>query len=243
MHRFQLDGSLIRETSFSERKLLATSPNINFIVAIEECGRKIDILDATTLEVASQYKSPHDAIETCHVFGDDQGFFIVIKGRHDNKVYVIEGLTGRVRNPITVAEGSKVMDVSCKGDIVVSRTWRSDEPEERIRFTNKHGEQVELMNWKSRNEHTYQEMFLYRHDRGQKTIPIHPLAGTICQCLEHRTNDAVHFSEDGRLVVYEYKGFIFHSPHVRWLSVQTLQRWTVKTDCYCVCIKVISCDS
>ena len=35
------------------------------------------------------------------------------------------------------------------------------------------------------------------------------LAGTICQCLEHRTNDAVHFSEDGRLLVYEYKGSFF----------------------------------
>jgi hypothetical protein len=83
------------------------------------------------------------------VFGDDRCWYIVIKGCNDNKVYVIEGLTGRLRNTITANEDSKVIDVSCQGHIVITRTWKRPESEGTSTFTDKNGNTLERMNWET----------------------------------------------------------------------------------------------
>ncbi|XP_031552541.1 uncharacterized protein LOC116289738 [Actinia tenebrosa] len=223
VYTFNVDGRCITWKSFPGEGLITTSPNINFIVVVQENGNKIDILDATTLEVISQYEFPHDAIQTCHVFEDDQGCFVVIKGYHD-KVYVIEGLTGHVHNTITVSEDSTVMDVSCEGHIVVTRTWGREEPENVNTFTTKDDE-VELMNWrksvdvfrtqsKAHDIYTYREILLYHYDRTKQPIRIYPLAKKMCSCqflCYSITNidEVVHVSEDGCLLAYHYKDSIF----------------------------------
>jgi hypothetical protein len=208
MCKYQLDGNCTDIKYFVGKRKITTSPNTNFIVVTEEIGNKIEIVDATTLEVIKEYESPHDEIQTCHVFGDDRCWYIVIKGCNDNKVYVIEGLTGQLRNTITVNEDSKVLDVSCQGHIVITRTWEVVESEGTSTFTDNDGNTLERMNWKTtrvissrrkpgdaRNLEerlettlkkydifTYREMFLYHYDHAQESIPIYPLAERICHC-------------------------------------------------------------
>jgi hypothetical protein len=150
------------------------------------------------------------------VFGDDRCWYIVIKGCNDNKVYVIEGLTGRLRNTITVNEDSKVIDVSCQGHIVITRTWERVGSEGTSTFTDKDDNTLERMNWKTGfNTFTYREMFLYHYDRAQGSIPIYPLAETenICHCNvtygNVSENEAANFSQDCRLLAYYYKNSIF----------------------------------
>ncbi|XP_031553833.1 uncharacterized protein LOC116290859 isoform X2 [Actinia tenebrosa] len=217
VYTFQLDGRSITSKSFLGKKLITTSPNINFIVVAQENGNKIEILDATTLEVTSQYESPHDKIQTCYVFGDDQACFVVIKGCCGNKVYVIEGLTGHVHNTITVSEDSTVMDVSCKGHIVVSRTWICNGPRRGNLFTIRDGE-VERMNWIDHEGITYtnQELLLYHYARAEGLNSIYPF--TLVEKMseppfhqsprESNVEDVIH-SEDGHLLAYHHKNSIF----------------------------------
>jgi hypothetical protein len=56
-------------------------------------------------------------------------------------------------------------------------------------------------------------MFLYHYERAQESIPIYPLAEKICHCIDHVASgseyEAAKFSQDGRLLAYDYKDSIF----------------------------------
>jgi hypothetical protein len=136
-----------------------------------------------------------------------------------------------------VNEDCKVIDVSCQGHIVITRTWHGDEREGTSTFTDKDGNTLERMNWKdtrlefssprepgdtrsleeyietsSKQYHTftYREIFLYHYERAQESIPIYPLAEKTCHCCCYDSIvEAVQFFKDGRLLAYHYKDSIF----------------------------------
>jgi hypothetical protein len=220
VQKCQLDGTCLTKKSYPGVRRMCMSPDHRFIVATKEMEKgDIEIIDATTLELVTSYPSPN-VIRSCHVFGD-QPWYIVARC-YNNKIYVMEGETGRLGStPTSVDQHFDVDAVSAAGHILLSTTWGSKE------FTDENGNFLEKMNWRGNyqyllperarfrlDEILYRKLLLRHSTRIEENVPIYPLKRECCKCTYQMGFDidngsAVGFSNDGSLLAYLYKGSIF----------------------------------
>jgi hypothetical protein len=152
------------------------------------------------------------------VFGD-QPWYIVARC-YNNKIYVMEGETGKVHStPTSVDQHVDVDAVSVSGDILLNTTWESiDERDADAFFTDEDGSFLENMNWRGNELYPrvhilYRKLFLCNFMKIEKDVPIYPLKVKCCSCIcsdfHENKGTAVLFSNDGSLLAYRYKCSIF----------------------------------
>ncbi|KAK3744346.1 hypothetical protein QZH41_005261 [Actinostola sp. cb2023] len=108
VYSYKVGGDCVAQHIFRGLRVMCLPPDNQFLVLAEESGRKIKVVNVTTLDDVIEYACPRDyKIATCHVYGNEQ-WYIVLRYLDDDKIYIIEGLTGRVHHTITVDKDDRI---------------------------------------------------------------------------------------------------------------------------------------
>lgn len=123
------DGSVGEQKTFDATRVVrGVSPDKEYLIITQDKSSVVELYDTTTLELSKQYNCPMDHVDSCHIFGDVQQWYIVVKADSDTNIYILNGLNGELDRGIQVDDGDEVAAVSQCGHILIMRPTKMKDP-------------------------------------------------------------------------------------------------------------------